>query len=184
MNYQKHYNLLMQRAKTRLFEGYKEKHRIIPGCMGGKYTDENVVLLTPEEHYVAHQLLVKIYPENRKLIYAANMMSVKSLKNVRRNNKSYGWLKRKFVKTHSENMKGHSFNKGIPKSDEHKRKLSEAHRGKVTWNKGKKRPPFSEEWKQKMSASAKKKPAYSEETKQKLSASRKGTKLVNGHWQR
>ena len=43
---------------------YFEKHRIIPGCMGGTYTFTNVSYLTLEEHYVAHQLLAKIYPNN------------------------------------------------------------------------------------------------------------------------
>jgi hypothetical protein len=36
--------------------------------------------------------------------------------------------------------KGKSFNKGIPKSDECRRKMSEARKGRVPWNKGKKWP--------------------------------------------
>jgi len=45
-----------------------------------------------------------------------------------------------------------SWNKGKTLSEEHKRKLSEAHKGITTWNKGKK---WSEETKKKMSISAK-----------------------------
>ena len=61
MNYQKHYNLLMERApKERTSGVYLERHRIVPGCMGGKYIEENIAFLTPEEHFVAHLLLVKI----------------------------------------------------------------------------------------------------------------------------
>lgn len=91
MNYQQIYDKLIDRAKMRQLDGYKERHHVIPRCMGGLDVDENLVELTPEEHYVAHQLLVKIYPENDKLIYAAIMMIPS-----RPNNKLYGWLKRRW----------------------------------------------------------------------------------------
>ena len=99
MDYKKHYDLLVSRAKNRLLETYTENHHIIPKCMGGTDVPNNLVRLTPEEHYIAHQLLVKIYPDNLKLIHAANMMTV-SNNNHSRNNKRYGWLKRKL----SENV--------------------------------------------------------------------------------
>jgi len=100
VNYQKHYNKLIFRSpKTKPNVGYFERHRIIPGCLGGKYIDENIVWLTPEEHYVAHQFLVKIYPDNKKLIFAAKMMTV-SDGIQKRGNKLYGWLRRKFVLNH------------------------------------------------------------------------------------
>lgn len=95
MDYNKHYHTLIQKAKSRVLEGYVEKHHILPKCMGGTDTLDNLVALTPEEHFVAHQLLIKIYPNEPKLIYAAQMMCVKSKKH-QRNNKFYGWLKRKF----------------------------------------------------------------------------------------
>lgn len=90
MDYQKIYNQLIDRAKNRLLEGYRECHHIIPRCIGGMNTAENLVDLTPEEHYVAHQLLVKIYPDNDKLIYAAIMMCAN-----RPGNKPYAWIKRR-----------------------------------------------------------------------------------------
>lgn len=98
----------------------------------------NLVVLTPEEHFVAHQLLVKMYPQNEKLIFAANMMCVKTPKQ-KRNNKRYAWLKRKV----SESKKGKpSPNKGKkstkprkPRAKETKprkpRKLSEEHKEKI-----------------------------------------------------
>ena len=92
MNYQKHYDALISRAQTRTLSEYSERHHIVPKCMGGSNKKENLVRLTPEEHYVAHQLLVKIYPGNCGLIYATNMMTVK-----RPTNKTYGWLRRKFI---------------------------------------------------------------------------------------
>lgn len=95
MNYKKHYDLLIERAKTRQLTSYIERHHIVPRCMGGTNEKSNLVELTPEEHYVAHQLLVKMYPENDSLVYAANKMTVSS-KTAKRNNKRYGWLKRRY----------------------------------------------------------------------------------------
>lgn len=45
--------------------------------------------------------------------------------------------------------------------------------GKIPWNKGKKRPPFTEEWKNKLSISAKGR-KHSDKSKEKMSQSRKG----------
>ena len=95
MDYNTHYNLLIERAKTRQLSGYVERHHIVPKCMGGTDDKSNLVELTPEEHYVAHQLLVKMYPEVDSLVYAANKMTVSS-KTTSRNNKRYGWLKRRY----------------------------------------------------------------------------------------
>lgn len=91
MDYQKHYNKLIERAGARVLETYTERHHIVPKCVGGSNARENLVDLTPEEHFVAHQLLVKIYPESKKLVYAANMMC------VGRNNKSYGWIRKRIA---------------------------------------------------------------------------------------
>jgi len=96
MNYNKHYATLIERARHRVLEEYTEKHHIIPKCLGGSDDKENIAVLTPEEHYVAHQLLVKMYPKEHKLVYAANMMTV-SAGNLPRNNKRYGWLKKKYI---------------------------------------------------------------------------------------
>jgi hypothetical protein len=69
MNYVIHYQRLMDRSpKVKPKTGYFERHHILPKCMGGNNEKINLVYLTPEEHYVAHQLLVKMYPGNRKLI--------------------------------------------------------------------------------------------------------------------
>ena len=123
MNYQKHYNNLIERARYRLIEGYVEKHHVIPRCMGG--IDGEVVALTPEEHYGAHQLLVKIYSNEQKLIYAAKMMTVKAPDHKRRNNKLYGWLKRKWSKefSHTDDFKKRASDR--MKEDNPNYKLSE-----------------------------------------------------------
>ena len=90
MNYLRHYNALIDRARGRTLIGYVERHHVVPRCMGGSDDPSNLVCLTPEEHFVAHQLLVKINPSEKKLIYAAWAMTHGSA----RNNKKFGWLKR------------------------------------------------------------------------------------------
>lgn len=90
----------MTSAKNRTYFGYTETHHIIPKCLGGSDDNYNLVKLSPEEHYLAHLLLTKIHPENMQLVHAAVMMTVSS-GNLRRNNKLYGWLRRR----HAEIMK-------------------------------------------------------------------------------
>lgn len=118
MDYFKHYNILIKRAKQRKLESYTEKHHVIPKCMGGSDDANNLVELTPEEHYLAHQLLVKMYPENERLLFAANMMCTK-----RPSNKLYGWIRRGI----SEHMKNNNPNAGgkINKARKGKYKVSE-----------------------------------------------------------
>lgn len=98
MNYTLHYNKLIDRARNRELEGYSERHHIIPRCMGGSDDENNLVRLTPEEHYVAHQLLFKMHPHNPKLAHAAFVMT--RSQNGKRSNKLYSWVRR----AHAEAM--------------------------------------------------------------------------------
>jgi hypothetical protein len=75
MDYQRIYDQIIDRAKERKVEGYKEKHHIIPKCMGGSNQRENLVELTAREHFICHWLLCRIYPENKKLGHAFWFMS-------------------------------------------------------------------------------------------------------------
>jgi len=97
MNYKLIYEHLVKRGQHRpIIDGYKESHHIIPRCMGGSDEVDNLVDLTPEEHFVAHQLLVKIYPENIRLVRACDVMSKDTKVNrYWRKNKMYGWLRRR-----------------------------------------------------------------------------------------
>lgn len=101
MNYKKIYEDLVNKGKFRTLSGYKESHHIVPRCLGGSNDKENLVELTPEEHYLAHQLLVKVYPGNHKLVKAAAMMIPN-----RPSNKMYGWLRRKFSEAKSLDQSG------------------------------------------------------------------------------
>lgn len=66
MNYQKHYDALIERARFRNKpEGYCEKHHIIPSCVGGSDDVENLVYLTAKEHFIAHYFLFRIHRYNK-----------------------------------------------------------------------------------------------------------------------
>ena len=141
MDYEKHYTKMISRARDRTLDGYSEKHHIIPKCQGGNNDKFNIVRLTPEEHYVAHLLLVKIHPSNYRLLWAAVAMTNQT-KNMRRGNKLYGWLRRRFSMEMSKRPTGRKQTK------EARRKMSESRRG-VT------RGPHSEKTKSKMSKASK-----------------------------
>jgi hypothetical protein len=159
MNYPAYYNRLIDRARGRVLTVYKERHHVLPRCMGGTDSPDNLVDLTAEEHYVAHQLLVKMYPDNTKLAHAAVWMARRAS-----GNKAYSWLRRKHAQAASENLLGNKHwigkkhtpawrarmsksmlgkkmpaegiekmaatKRGKPLSPEHRAKISAVHRGK------------------------------------------------------
>ena len=79
MDYEKIHNQLIDRAKNRILEGYKERHHIIPKCMGGTDDKDNLIDLTAREHFIIHKLLYMIYPNNNKLFYAYRMMAIQPI---------------------------------------------------------------------------------------------------------
>lgn len=152
MNYQTHYDALIQRAIGRRIDGPTESHHIIPRCMGGGDGRSNRVKLTPEEHYLAHQLLVRMHPAIHGLAIAAAFMARDNRNGKRSNNKLYGWLRKRASAAHSELMTGREVSAetrhrisvakrnseagreyfasmvGVPRSEETKIKLSKAHK--------------------------------------------------------
>ena len=126
MNYKKHYEKLSSKARNRsiLKSEYKEVHHIIPKCMGGDDSKDNLISLFPEEHLVAHLLLVKIYPDNQKLIYAANMMT--NFHSI--DNKKYAWVRKQISNSMKENNPMHDL--------EVRKKVGDKIKGQVPWNKG------------------------------------------------
>lgn len=108
MNYQRIYNQLIERSRTRIPpEGYIEHHHIVPRCMNGSNDKENIAILTPEEHFIAHVLLVKMYPKHAGLILGVFKMCHSSWSTKgRKRRKLYGWLKRRHAEYMKERMKG------------------------------------------------------------------------------
>lgn len=160
MDYSLHYERLIERARTRQKpSGYTERHHVVPRCMGGTNEPHNIVALTPEEHFVAHQLLVKMHPAHVGLMWAASAMCGGSR---RQGNKLYGWLRRRFSAAISKANAGRTF------SPETRAKMADAKLGK-------KRPPHTPETKAKMSA-ARVGIKYSPETIARFSAAKRGVK--------
>ena len=109
MNYQKIYNQIIDRARTRKLECYKEKHHVTPKCLGGSNSSYNLVELTAREHFICHHLLCKIYPENVKLtfaLWAMVNMRTSSQERVKISSTLYEEIKQKHSKLKSELYKG------------------------------------------------------------------------------
>jgi len=132
MNYLVIYQKIIKRAQERasskkeanLALGYSEAHHIIPRCMGGTDELENIAHLSAEEHYVSHQLLVKIYPGHSGLLAALVKMST-SVETPIKNNKLYGWIRRKI----SKDRKGKNKD-----NDKRYQKSSETQKGRTREN--------------------------------------------------
>lgn len=76
--YEKTYYALINKRKLNLLpnDEYGEFHHIIPKCLGGSNSPENLVKLNPREHYIAHRLLTKITEgkEHSKMWWALHRM--------------------------------------------------------------------------------------------------------------
>jgi hypothetical protein len=126
MDYQKIYNQIIERAKIRQLEDYKEKHHIIPRCIGGLDIKENIVELTAREHFLCHRLLCEIYPKESKLWYALFLMAIgkqkkKKTEPYKVSSREYERIKIMFVEQ--------SKLKKI--SEDHKKQVSKANSRKV-----------------------------------------------------
>lgn len=183
MHYAKIYNDITSRAISRkklkrTQEGYVyyEKHHIVPRCLGGLDAKDNIVLLTAEEHWLVHLLLVKMHPGNSKLIYACQAMSMSGGYNKRTTNKLFGWIRREYCEAMSIQRKGNVV------SQEQKDKISATLKGRsaphqLGANNVAKRPEVAK--KISLARTGQKLGPKSEETKKRISAANKGHKGAN-----
>lgn len=192
MNYRKQYERLIESRRilnrVKNNDGLLEKHHIIPKSLGGSNDDDNLILLTPKEHYIAHLLLTEIYEgkDKAKMCYAL-------LKMCQNNpNQKRGYSSKRYEKAKqlvSENCSGgnHPSSGKNLWSDKQKKEISERMKGENNpmygnkpWNYGKTLTPLSSEHKQKISESL---TGYkkSNETKKKISESHKGKKKSEEH---
>jgi hypothetical protein len=135
MNYQKIHNLIVDRARTRVISGYYEEHHVVPKCLGGTDSADNLVALTAREHFLIHKLLTKLYPDNDKIVFAAWMMFAVNKQTQKRRARDYGRLKEKHAAAMSRLHKGKTI------SVENRAAVSARFKGKPTWNKGLKTGP-------------------------------------------
>lgn len=144
MDYIKHYNVLIESRKklnntrTQLKQNghYFETHHIIPRCLGGKDSEENLVILTGREHYIAHLLLWKIH--GGTLFYAVWLMThPKTTSGVGAiiTSRRYELLREQQRNNNRKYGKAH-WNHGKQHTDEAKQKMRRKKLGKTSPRKG------------------------------------------------
>jgi len=106
MNYQKIYDCIIAKYKAAIPSGYVEKHHIVPKCLGGDNSKENIVKLPARAHFVAHLLLAKIY--GGSLIYAVKRLSFDG----NHGNRYYDWIRKLEAKESSRMHTGSKHAKG------------------------------------------------------------------------
>lgn len=76
--YQNWYDQLIITRRNRSLpnDQYREKHHILPRSLGGDDSTENLIELTPREHFVAHLLLAHIHAgkNGMKMVHALRRM--------------------------------------------------------------------------------------------------------------
>jgi hypothetical protein len=168
--YQIWYQNITDRARSRNLEGYVERHHVIPRSLGGSDNADNLVDLTAREHFVCHWLLTKIYTGDAryKMLNALRMMRAEKIGQQRYNNKItarvYENIKEEYAQLQSvlRSGKGNGFY-GKTHTEEARQRISSANTGRIQTQQekekqiaaitGRKRAPFSEEWRAKMSKS-------------------------------
>lgn len=117
-------------------EGYKERHHIIPKCMGGSNENENLIDLYAREHFEAHRLLGLENPENYSLVYAWwNMCQINGNTEQTRyvpTPEEYEEARLRCAKVSSERVVGEKHPMyGKHHTDDTKHKMSVAHKGRL-----------------------------------------------------
>lgn len=125
--YYKTYNQLIDKCIQLESDGYPEDmytevHHILPKCMGGTNKEDNLVRMPVRYHIMAHLLLVKIYPNIGKIIYAANIMIVGNKNTRAERNLALNQFSTKTISQLRETMA--NYQKGKPLSEEVREKIS------------------------------------------------------------
>lgn len=145
MNYQKHYDLLIEKYGTweKPKGVYTERHRKLPGYLGGKYVKGNAFYMEARAHYVAHLLWAKITSDFEAWCAVKQM----GARNGRQASKMYALARELHAKEMSIRFSGENHpmfgksaseetrikqsraSKGKPKSDQMKARLSATNMG-------------------------------------------------------
>lgn len=192
--------ILTKRSENVKFE-YSEKHHILPKSMGGSNDKENLIYLSYREHYIAHYMLAKAFPnhnissaltkmmdgkeriKNSRLyetarIFVSNSMSKRQKENPSAQNKKWMNNSKEEVLVLFENIaqfleNGYSIGR-LPMSEEVKLRISITTKGKRTGDDNPRRKhPVTEETKQKL------KNYYKKMKEQGLSYSNKNKIAIN-----
>ena len=63
-------------SRCNIWFEHAERHHIIPRCIGGTDNVDNLIYLTPREHFIAHRLLAIENPQEKGLLYAWHLMCI------------------------------------------------------------------------------------------------------------
>lgn len=173
--YEKWYASITNNAKDRTIDVYTETHHILPRSLGGSDDASNLVKLTAREHFVCHWLLTKMYTGDArgKMINAMYIMRAEGP-----NQKRY---ESKITSRIYENLRT-EYSQYISKLNTGRVQPLEEKARQLAAQIGRKRAPFSDEWRAKLSAakSGENNNRYgvkvSEETRRKMSEKAKGRK--------
>lgn len=122
MNYNKIYDDLINKCKKEnrnKYNGiYYESHHIIPRCMNGSDESHNLVLLTAKEHWLAHLLLIEIYPNNYKLKKAIWYMTLltSSQRKYKTTGRQYDRIRNEYILTLKGKFRDEEYRKNISNS--------------------------------------------------------------------
>jgi|LakMenEpi03Aug12_release.lakeMendotaPanAssembly.Ray.scaffolds.fasta_scaffold248145_2 hypothetical protein len=167
--YQTWYQNITNRARGCILDCYTEKHHVIPRSLGGTDDTGNLVDLTAREHFICHWLLVKMNSgeDRAKMVYALRMMRAEKIGQHRYKTKItarvYENIKQEYAIIQSVKVTGKGNGMwGKTHSEEARQRISEANTGRVqpldekekqkAAITGRKRKPFSDEWRANMSA--------------------------------
>jgi len=105
-NYQKKYQKFIKSRPIRTKIKYDgcEIHHIIPKSIGGSNDKDNLVVLTPKEHYIAHRLLAKCYTGEKRMKMSFALYSLGHFRNKRRsksplNAQQYDIIRKQYYET-------------------------------------------------------------------------------------
>jgi hypothetical protein len=136
--YTKWYRNITETAKKRNLDCYTESHHIQPSSLGGLDTPDNLVELTPQEHFICHWLLVKMTTgqDHHKMLNALRMMRAENPNQQRYNTKItarvYAKIKEEYAELQSKKFTGtgNGFY-GKSHTEEARKRISEANKGRV-----------------------------------------------------
>lgn len=136
MQYLEHYRKLCEGRKelcrSKKGSTYYEEHYILPKSLGGDNSQENKVLLTAREHYIAHLLLYKHYKQVggdslRKMAFALVSMSTSNWKLQRvTGSRSYSYLREAAVAAGLGRKVKDTAKYKQPKSEQHREAIRAA----------------------------------------------------------
>lgn len=133
--YYNQYNKLIDKCLKLEKEGFgkdviTETHHILPKCMGGTNDKSNLVKMSIRHHIFAHLFLMKAYPNNYKLSFAARGMLCSNKSQQRKD--GLGEIPIRLIvlirEESTKNLKEHNPFKGKKHSEESKHKMSLKHK--------------------------------------------------------